>query len=71
MQFSGNSDWGTVVSNYFEEAYLTQYIKIRPKGWTGHLCMRIELLGCDGKYSLLIRMFLRFALILFTNNRRF
>ncbi|XP_065827926.1 EGF-like repeat and discoidin I-like domain-containing protein 3 isoform X1 [Oscarella lobularis] len=45
-EFSANAEQFSVVRNNFAQAVSTQYIRIKPVSWHGHICMRAEFFGC-------------------------
>ncbi|XP_067853043.1 coagulation factor V isoform X2 [Heptranchias perlo] len=45
--FAGNTDGIGQVRNYFNPPIIARYIRVYPKPSTGHLALRMELLGCD------------------------
>ncbi|XP_074638430.1 uncharacterized protein LOC141896935 isoform X2 [Acropora palmata] len=45
--FHGNSDAFNVKSNYFRDTFVTRYIRIYPKTYYRHMCLRVELYGCN------------------------
>ncbi|XP_033105774.1 uncharacterized protein LOC117108037 [Anneissia japonica] len=47
MDFVGNSDRNTPVTNYFPEPVEARSVQIRATSWSGHISMRVEVLGCD------------------------
>ncbi|XP_038064692.1 retinoschisin-like [Patiria miniata] len=51
MQFQGNVDYDTPVTNYFPAVLNTRFIQIRPLAWTRYICLRFELLGCRAGWS--------------------
>uniref|UniRef100_A0A8C4PW41 Carboxypeptidase X, M14 family member 2 n=1 Tax=Eptatretus burgeri TaxID=7764 RepID=A0A8C4PW41_EPTBU len=46
--FPGNSDTDTPVLNNLAQPVLARYVRVRPQGWNwrGHICLRLEVLGC-------------------------
>ena len=51
--FEGNYDGDTAVNNLFEEGVTATVVQIFPLTWHGGISMRLELLGCKCKYSVL------------------
>ena len=49
-EFTGNSDQDTHVPNKFNTSVRAKFIRLLPTQWTGHISLRFEVLGCDGKY---------------------
>ncbi|XP_078579734.1 lymphocyte antigen 75-like isoform X1 [Branchiostoma floridae x Branchiostoma japonicum] len=45
--FTGNSDRNTVVTNTFPNPVLTRWLRVNPRTWSGHVSLRMEILGCD------------------------
>ena len=37
-----------VVVNIVKETLLTRYMRFLPISWYGHVCMRVEVYGCEG-----------------------
>ena len=37
-----------VVVNIVKETLLTRYVRFLPISWYGHVCMRVEVYGCEG-----------------------
>lgn len=37
-----------VVVNIVKETPLTRYVRFLPISWYGHVCMRVEVYGCEG-----------------------
>lgn len=46
QDFTGNTDWGTVVYHELQPPIRARYIRFRPVTWNGHIAMRVELYGC-------------------------
>ncbi|XP_071959426.1 uncharacterized protein [Antedon mediterranea] len=44
--FPGNSDSNTQVTNTFYQSVLARFIRINPTGWSGHVSLRFEVIGC-------------------------
>ena len=44
--FQGSRDKDSVSTQPINPAIIARYIKIRPRGWRSHICMRVELYGC-------------------------
>ncbi|XP_078659901.1 lymphocyte antigen 75-like isoform X2 [Branchiostoma floridae x Branchiostoma belcheri] len=45
--FPGNSDRNTVVTTMFPNPILTRWLRVNPRTWSGHVSLRMEILGCD------------------------
>ena len=48
--FEGNTDRDTIVTRLFPQPVRAALIRIRPTAWNYAICMRFELIGCDGMY---------------------
>ncbi|XP_033120771.1 lactadherin-like, partial [Anneissia japonica] len=46
-RFVGNSDQDTTVTNIFTDPVYTQFVRIHPVDWHGHISLRFEVLGCS------------------------
>ncbi|XP_038060063.1 lactadherin-like [Patiria miniata] len=46
MKFPGNSDQNTHVTTTFPKAFQARFLRILPKQYSVHCCMRFEVLGC-------------------------
>ncbi|XP_072030012.1 uncharacterized protein [Amphiura filiformis] len=46
--FDGNTDRNTHVTSMFPSPVEAKSIRIQPTAWSGHICTRFELLGCQG-----------------------
>ena len=51
--FTGNRDFGSVVTQAIVPPIVARYIQIRPRGWRSLICMRVELYGCPAGALLL------------------
>jgi len=47
--FHGNSDASSVKNNYFRDTFVTRYLRIYPKTYYRHMCLRVELYGCSNQ----------------------
>ncbi|KAL9962770.1 hypothetical protein ACROYT_G031908 [Oculina patagonica] len=45
--FNGNSESNMMVVNGIKETQLTRYVRFLPITWYGHVCMRVEVYGCE------------------------
>ncbi|XP_048580273.1 uncharacterized protein LOC5514016 isoform X2 [Nematostella vectensis] len=45
--FQGNSDGGQSVKNILKHITPARKIRVHPVTWYGHVCLRVELYGCD------------------------
>ncbi|KAL9955596.1 hypothetical protein ACROYT_G036938 [Oculina patagonica] len=45
-EIPGNRDTNTAEGRILNPPIIARYIRIHPKAWTGHICMRVELFGC-------------------------
>ena len=51
--FQGNWDRNTVVYNVLTPVISARYVRILPKTWISHACMRAEFYTCEyGKYQI-------------------
>ena len=39
-------DRNTAEGRILDQPIIARYIRVHPKTWYGHICMRIELFGC-------------------------
>ena len=51
--FDGVSDSNTPVTSMFPHPVSAESIRINPTEWSGWIALRFEVLGCDGKYTIL------------------
>lgn len=45
-EIKGNMDRNTAEGRILDQPIIARYIRIHPKTWSGHICMRVELFGC-------------------------
>ena len=53
--FTGNRDRNSIVTHAINPPLLARFVRIHPKSWSSHICMRVELYGCragKGRFSL-------------------
>ena len=49
--FQANRDQNSIMKNAINPPILARYVKLNPRGWYRHICMRIEYYGCvAGKF---------------------
>lgn len=54
--FTGSRDKDSVTTQPINSPILARFIKIRPRGWRSHICMRVEFYGCAaGKHYMVLR----------------
>ncbi|XP_078348187.1 uncharacterized protein LOC144633234 isoform X3 [Oculina patagonica] len=44
--FQGNSDRYTLATEVIDPPIVAQYVRVKPKTWSGAICMRMEFYGC-------------------------
>ena len=44
--FPGSRDKDSVVTQPINPAIIARFVKIQPRGWRSHICMRVEFYGC-------------------------
>ena len=56
--FGGNIDRNTPVYHSLHSPVQAKYLRFHPKTWSGHICTRAEVYGCqEGNYSRCIKHF--------------
>ncbi|XP_028419313.1 uncharacterized protein LOC114545227 [Dendronephthya gigantea] len=48
--FNGNNNRNTIVRQIVSPVIVTQYIRIHPKSWHGHISMRVDFAGCQKEW---------------------
>ena len=47
LKFKGNTNGGGVTRQTLKTITAVRYVRITPETWFGHVCLRVELYGCD------------------------
>ena len=50
--FEGNTDSYSVKHSYLDEPVVARFIKFHTVHWNKHPSMRVEIIGCQGVYSI-------------------
>eukprot|EP00058_Branchiostoma_floridae_P004738 XP_002590226.1 hypothetical protein BRAFLDRAFT_97411 [Branchiostoma floridae] len=54
--FSGNTDQDTEVRHLLDPLVTARYVRFWPQTWTGHISMRVEVLGQKGRYRFVLSL---------------
>ena len=54
--FLANKDSNTIVYNILNSPITTRFIRIKPMEWSGHISMRMEIYGCPGIQTYILRL---------------
>ena len=52
--FGANKDRWTEVKHLIDYSFTAVPLPFHPTGWSGDMCMRVEVFGCDGEFFKLI-----------------
>ena len=54
--FLANKDRNTIVYNILNPPITTRFIRIKPMEWRGRISMRMEIYGCPGIQTYIVRL---------------
>ena len=54
--FLANKDSNTIVYNILNPPITTRFIRIKPMEWRGRISMRMEIYGCPGIQTYIVRL---------------